>query len=45
MNGRAIFKNLSKFSRGPSLKIKKKKISAGTTNDFDQTYIILVEKV
>jgi hypothetical protein len=25
MNGRAIFKNLSKFSRDPSLKINKKK--------------------
>jgi hypothetical protein len=25
MNGRAIFKNLSKFSRGQSLKINKKK--------------------
>jgi hypothetical protein len=38
MNGRAIFKNLSKFSRGPSLKNNKKKVSAGTTNDFDQTF-------
>jgi hypothetical protein len=40
MNGRAIYKNLSKFSRRPSLKINKKKVSAGTTNDFNQTYII-----
>jgi hypothetical protein len=38
MNGRAIFKNLSKFSRGPSLKFNKKKSFSRHHNDFDLTY-------
>jgi hypothetical protein len=33
-------KNLSKFSGEPSLKIIKQKVSAGTTNGLEQTYII-----
>jgi hypothetical protein len=40
MNDRAIFKNISKFLRRPSLKSIKQKVSAATTNGLEQTYII-----
>jgi hypothetical protein len=41
------FKNISNsnsiLKRGPSLKIIKKKIQAGTTNNFEQSYIMYVQ--